>query len=168
MVTPKDAAHRKPGKWSRVGWAREVLVLFRRHSPLLAAFMLAGMATSSTPASVMGPPQYYVRAEITDISAVRGGVHEIRFSIEGIVQDQDKYGGSRSAAERADTPSHGMVHSIRITLSPEVSLEGGQTIVVGVVHGSSMGEDGPVAWTQFVRPCLVDGTPIGLHYPARN
>ena len=143
-------------------------MLFRRHRLLVVAFMLAGMATSNALASVMGPPQYYVRAEVVDISAVRGGVHEIRFSIEGLVQDQNKYGGSRSPGNLKGKLRPGSAHSMKITLDPEVSVEQGQTIVVGVVHGSSMGEDGPVSWTQFARPYLVDGTPIGLHYPDRN
>jgi hypothetical protein len=130
--------------------------------------MLAGMATNSVLASAMSPPQYYVRAEITDISAVRGGLHEIRFSIEGAVQDQKKFGGSRSPGDLGDRLSIRSIHSTKIELDPEVRVEEGETIVVGVVHGSSMGEDGPVPWTQFARPYLVDGTPIGLHYPDRN
>ncbi len=130
--------------------------------------MLAGMATSSALASVMGPPQYYVRAEITEIGVVRGGLHKIRFSIEGKVKDQGRYGGSWSPGDLGDELATGAVYGIKITLNPDVKVEEGDPIVVGVVHGSSMGEDGPVSWTQFARPYLVDGTALGLHYPARN
>ena len=48
-------------------------------------------------------------------------------------------------------------------LAVVVEVQPGDTIVVGVIHGSTMGESEPVSWVMFAQPYLEDGTPIGIN-----
>jgi hypothetical protein len=117
-------------------------------------------------ASVVGDPQYYVRAVIVDVEPDRGGLHTLRVMIEGLVENQAIYGGYHSPGALPMEVSTEEPHALQITLDPRVSVKPGDTIVVGVIHGSSMGERGPVPWIMLAQPYLEDGTPIGLFYGA--
>ena len=115
-------------------------------------------------ASVVSDPQYYVRAVVVKIEPERGGLHTVSFRIEELVENQEKYGGYSSPNGLPQEISTDNPHTLQITLNPDVIVEPGEIIVVGVIHGSSMGESGPVSWIMFAQPYLEDGTPIGLHY----
>ena len=119
-------------------------------------------------ASVLSDPQYYVRAVVVKIEPERGGLHTVSFRIEELVENQKKYGGYRSPNGLPQEISIDNPHTLQITLNPDVSVKPGAIIVVGVIHGSSMGDNGPVPWIMFAHPYLEDGTPIGLYYGERN
>lgn len=116
-------------------------------------------------ASVMSDPQYYVQAELVEVEAPRGGLSTLKFKIIELVADQAKYGGHYPPASlNEDLSDKDKIFSLQITLNPEMTVKPGDKIVVGVVHGSSMGVNGPVAWTVFAHPYLQCGTPIGMFY----
>lgn len=133
---------------------------------LLCAFFVFGSAKCA--ASIVSDPQYYVRAEVVEIVPDRGGLHTISFIIKELVKRQEKYGGYNSPNALPAQISIKDVHILQITPNPRVSVKPGDIIVVGVIHGSSMGESEPVPWVTFAQPYLEDGTPIGINYGARN
>lgn len=135
---------------------------------LILTLALFGMAAKLGLASAISPPQYYVFAQVVESKAVRGGLHAVTFVIKGLVPDQKRYGGYSAPAALADELVGGRAQVVQFAPNPALRVEVGETIVVGVIHGSSMGVEGALPWTMFGHPYRVDGTPIGLHYPARN
>ncbi len=119
-------------------------------------------------ASTVSDPQYYVRAEVVETAPDRGGLHAISFLIKELVEEQAKYGGYSSPDALPEEISAKKPHVVQITLNPRVSVKPNEIIVVGVIHGSSMGESGPVPWVMFAHPYHEDGTPIGLFYGESN
>lgn len=145
------------------------MILTRRNLLMLGlacAFFTFGSAKSV--ASVVSDPQYYVRAVVVEIAPDRGGLHTVSFIIKELVERQEKYGGYSSPNALPMEISMEDSDILQITLNPRVSVKPGDIIVVGVIHGSSMGESEPVPWIMFAQPYLEDGTPIGLYYGARN
>jgi hypothetical protein len=135
---------------------------------LLLAGILLSITPQQTRASVVSDPGYYVSAEVREINVLRGGLHRISFIITDLVENQSKFGGYAVPDTLGENLSKDTVFTCEITPNPDVSPETGETIVIGVIHGSSMGEKRPVSWTLFARPYLENGTPLGLHYPVRN
>lgn len=139
--------------------ARYVFCLFAL-TALICAYSINIAQTS-----VMSDPQYFVQAELIKIEDARGGVHTLSFKIKGLVADQAKYGGHYPPASLNENLSDkDKIFNLQITLNPEATVKQGDKIVVGVVHGSSMGENGAVEWTMFAHPYLECGTPIGIFY----
>ena len=133
---------------------------------LLCAFFV--FVSAKGVASVVSDPQYYVRAEVVEIAPDRGGLHTISFIIKELVKRQEKYGGYSSPNALPMEISMKDVHMLQITPNPRVSVKPGDIIVVGVIHGSSMGESGPVPWVMFAHPYHEDGAPIGIYYGESN
>lgn len=133
---------------------------------LICAFFAFGSVNGV--ASVVSDPQYYAHAQVVEIAPVRGGLHTISFIVKELVERQEKYGGYISPEALPEEISEEEPHIVQITLNPRVSVKPGDIIVVGVIHGSSMGESEPVSWVMFAHPYLEDGTPIGLYYRERN
>lgn len=119
-------------------------------------------------ASVVSDPQYYLRAVVAKVQRDGGGPHTISFIVQRLVERQEKYGGYRSPNALPNEVSTKQPRTIQITLNPRVSVKPGDTIVVGVIHGSTMGESEPAPWVMFAQPYLEDGTPIGNNYASRN
>lgn len=130
--------------------------------------VIYGLSAVNGIASVVGDPQYYVRAVIVGVEPDRGGLHVLSVMVEGLVENQATYGGYHSPGALPMEVSTEEPHAFQITLDPRVSVKPGDTIVVGVIHGSSMGERGPVSWVMLAQPYLEDGTPIGLFVPDPN
>ena len=129
---------------------------------LFCAFFVFGFEKAV--ASAVGDPEYYVRAVVVEIPPDRGGLRSVSFIIKELVERQEKYGGYRSPNALPMEISKEDVHTLRITPNPHVSVHPGDIIVVGIIHGSSMGLSGAVSWVMFAHPYLEDGTPIGLYY----
>ena len=88
-------------------------------------------------------------------------MHTLRFKVEELVEDQEKYGGFASPGELPQETWTDNPQMLQLMIDPDVSVAPGAVIVVGVIHGSSMGEDGPVPWIMFDQAYREDGTPVG-------
>lgn len=112
---------------------RRSLIYFALTCAFYALWAVNGIA------SIVGDSQYYVRAVIVGVEPDRGGLHTLRVTIKGLVENQATYGGYHSPGALPMEVSTEEPHALRITLDPRVSVKPGDTIVVGVIHGSSMG-----------------------------
>jgi hypothetical protein len=145
-----------------------VFLIKRSLITFLVIYAFAVFGSVNGIASVVSDPQYYVRAQVVEIEPVRGGLHAIRFIVKELVERQEKYGGYNFPEALPEEISVEEPHIVQIALNPRVSIRPGDIIVVGVIHGSSMGESEPVPWVMFAHPYYEDGTPIGLYYGERN